>query len=283
MSTTETYNIPMQQMRGTYEKLRTENPILLAGQICIEKDTNRFKVGDGSTPWNGLKYANASVVEMARVPAATDDTFPVGQVWKNTSGTKKFYILDSVAPGAAAWKQVLTSDDLAVINADLSALADRMTEAEQEIARTEEIAKGAARAKVFATVAAMEAWLEDSENTDTLKVGDNLYIIDREVPDYWWDGEQAQELETQKVSLVDYPKTTEVQALIALHAENTTAHVTAEERTAWNAKADADNARLTGVPEAPTAAAGTNTDQLATTAFVFNTLTELVIDGGDLG
>ena len=38
--------------------------------------------------------------------------------------------------------------------------------------------------------------------------------------------------------------------------------------TAMNAKADKNNAALTGTPTAPTAAQGTNTTQLATTAFV---------------
>jgi len=39
-------------------------------------------------------------------------------------------------------------------------------------------------------------------------------------------------------------------------------------QTAVNTKADANNAALTGTPTAPTAAAGTNTTQIATTAFV---------------
>ena len=41
-------------------------------------------------------------------------------------------------------------------------------------------------------------------------------------------------------------------------------------QTAVNSKADAANASLTGVPTAPTAAAGTNTTQIATTAFVLS-------------
>jgi hypothetical protein len=43
-------------------------------------------------------------------------------------------------------------------------------------------------------------------------------------------------------------------------------------QTALNLKANAANAALTGVPIAPTAALGTDTDQLATTAFVQNAL-----------
>jgi len=41
-------------------------------------------------------------------------------------------------------------------------------------------------------------------------------------------------------------------------------------QTAVNSKADANSAALTGTPTAPTASSGTNTTQLATTAFVTN-------------
>lgn len=44
--------------------------------------------------------------------------------------------------------------------------------------------------------------------------------------------------------------------------------VTDTEKTTWNAKAPLASPLLTGIPTAPTAAAGTNTDQLATTKFV---------------
>ena len=33
------------------------NPLLLGGEIGIESDTNKFKIGDGSTLWAGLSYA----------------------------------------------------------------------------------------------------------------------------------------------------------------------------------------------------------------------------------
>lgn len=37
-----------------------------------------------------------------------------------------------------------------------------------------------------------------------IPLGTNFYIVDTSVPDYWWDGFEAQELETQKVDLNDY-------------------------------------------------------------------------------
>lgn len=80
----------------------------------------------------------------------------------------------------------------------------------------EAIARGKANSKVFATREDMYEWLEDSENTDMLNVGDNLYIIDLGVPDYWWDGESAQELEAEAPRLVDYYTKLQVQMLLPL-------------------------------------------------------------------
>ena len=77
------------------------------------------------------------------------------------------------------------------------------------------IAKGKNRAKVFNTTEDMNAWLSVEANKEVMLVGDNLYIVDTEVPDWWVtevlttpDAEtgfyyKIAELETQRVSLVD--------------------------------------------------------------------------------
>lgn len=70
-----------------------------------------------------------------------------------------------------------------------------------KLTELEAIARGAARALVFDTVAALDAWLTVSANTASLQVGDNLYIKATDVPDYWWDGTKKQVLETEKVVL----------------------------------------------------------------------------------
>ena len=46
----------MQQKRGTSSRWTSTNPILLAGEIGVETDTNKLKVGDGVTQWNSLGY-----------------------------------------------------------------------------------------------------------------------------------------------------------------------------------------------------------------------------------
>lgn len=76
------------------------------------------------------------------------------------------------------------------------------------------IALGRATGYVFDTEADMRAWLNVPENINNLVLGDNLYIRDVNVPDYWWDGTKAQQLETQLVDLTEYATKEEVDDLI---------------------------------------------------------------------
>ena len=51
----------MQQRRGTAAQWTAANPVLAAGEIGFETDTNKFKIGDGVNAWNTLvHYASAS-------------------------------------------------------------------------------------------------------------------------------------------------------------------------------------------------------------------------------
>ena len=46
----------MQQRRGTAQQWTAANPVLAAGEIGFETDTNKFKIGDGTNTWSLLKY-----------------------------------------------------------------------------------------------------------------------------------------------------------------------------------------------------------------------------------
>jgi hypothetical protein len=45
--------------RGTASQWSTANPVLSAGEIGLETNTNRTKYGDGTTAWNALPYSVA--------------------------------------------------------------------------------------------------------------------------------------------------------------------------------------------------------------------------------
>ena len=48
--------IRMQQRQGTADQWLTVDPVLGAGEIGFETDTNSFKIGDGVNSWNTLDY-----------------------------------------------------------------------------------------------------------------------------------------------------------------------------------------------------------------------------------
>jgi hypothetical protein len=50
----------IQNKRGTSSGLSSANPLLLDGEIIIESDTNKLKVGNGVYYWNELNYLNAN-------------------------------------------------------------------------------------------------------------------------------------------------------------------------------------------------------------------------------
>lgn len=50
----------IQMLRGTKSAITAENPVLLAGQPCVELDTGQMKVGNGTTAYNSLPYVGGS-------------------------------------------------------------------------------------------------------------------------------------------------------------------------------------------------------------------------------
>lgn len=53
--------ITIQLKRGTAARWNQTNPILALGELGLEIDTQKFKVGNGVTPWSALRYASGAV------------------------------------------------------------------------------------------------------------------------------------------------------------------------------------------------------------------------------
>lgn len=45
--------------RDLKDTLSSNNPLLYEGELCLEQDTNKLKIGDGITRWNDLPYISA--------------------------------------------------------------------------------------------------------------------------------------------------------------------------------------------------------------------------------
>ncbi|KAA6377110.1 MAG: hypothetical protein EZS28_027364, partial [Streblomastix strix] len=66
-----------------------------------------------------------------------------------------------------------------------------------QLQEVRDIASSKSKGYVFATTDEMNTWMEDQENVAKLAIGDNLYIVDKQVMDYWWDGSNLRALETE--------------------------------------------------------------------------------------
>lgn len=59
----------MRQIRGTASAWSSANTVLGAGEIGIETDTNKMKIGDGTTAWNSLGYHTHAWSEITSKPS----------------------------------------------------------------------------------------------------------------------------------------------------------------------------------------------------------------------
>jgi hypothetical protein len=75
--------VQIQLRRGLASEWSTANPTLASGEMGVETDTHKFKVGDGSTKWNLLPYSSGSVGATgptSTVPGPPGSTGPTGSI-----------------------------------------------------------------------------------------------------------------------------------------------------------------------------------------------------------
>lgn len=70
----------MQQRRDTAANWTLANPVLAAGEIGVETDTLRFKVGDGTSAWSSLAYVGLVTSVAGKQGAVTLDHRDVGNL-----------------------------------------------------------------------------------------------------------------------------------------------------------------------------------------------------------
>ncbi|KAA6401961.1 MAG: hypothetical protein EZS28_002505 [Streblomastix strix] len=72
-----------------------------------------------------------------------------------------------------------------------------------ELQEVRGIASGKSKAYVFDTQSDLNDWMAIQDNVAKLVIGDNLYIIDKQVVDYWWDGTDLKVLETEQPDMAN--------------------------------------------------------------------------------
>ena len=83
------------------------------------------------------------------------------------------------------------------------------------------IALGKANSLCFETEKNLTDWVAgnfnrtDGKTTSDLKIGDNLYVLELGVPDYWWDGKSIQPLGAEKPQLTDFYTKSQIDARLS--------------------------------------------------------------------
>lgn len=105
----KTLNVTLIMRNDTAANWASKNPVLTLGELGVETDTRKFKIGDGNTAYNSLKYGLGGNVEVKNTaPTASDVGYDIGTLWVDTTGTKA-YILFAKTASTATWIGLLDS------------------------------------------------------------------------------------------------------------------------------------------------------------------------------
>lgn len=123
MSTTLTSRIQLRN--DTASNWVTGNPVLLKGELGIEIDTGKMKVGDGATTWGTLSYLTSQIEISTVAPTTSDTDFDIGTLWIDTElGTVHILISSTTT---AVWIRLVDSTEIAKVAASIT--ADRLSTA----------------------------------------------------------------------------------------------------------------------------------------------------------
>ena len=91
---------------GTAAEWTAANPTLLQGEIGVETDTRRYKIGDGSTAWVGLSYYVDGVAIRGQCSKMDDGTIDI-----TSQGAYISTGLTATLDSGTAYGMVLGTDD----------------------------------------------------------------------------------------------------------------------------------------------------------------------------
>lgn len=92
----KTLNVTLIMRNDTAANWTSKNPVLTLGELGVETDTRKFKIGDGTTAYNSLKYGLGGNVEVkSTAPTASDVGYDIGTLWVDTTGTKAYILLQN--------------------------------------------------------------------------------------------------------------------------------------------------------------------------------------------
>jgi len=284
--------VRLQIRRGTASQWTSANPILAAGEMGVETDTRKVKIGDGTTGWTSLNYIAADNPEISEIAQDAIDAALV-------AGTG---IVKSYNDGA---NTITVSVDTSVIatKAELAEVAqdsiDQALTAGTGITKNYNDAANTLTVSVDTDVISTKQYVDD----EITNLGNNL---NNTIGDYVPLSEKGTALGvatldadtlvplSQLTNATDYADNSALNAQVAAisaasdaldnhNSDQTNVHgivdtaalVTLDGNQTLTSKSLTSPA-LTGTPTAPTADPSTNTTQIATTAFVSTAVNNLV-------
>lgn len=79
--------IQLRLRRGTTTEWTTANPVLASGELGVDITQSKFKIGDGTTPWNSLSFATGTAGAQGLTPVfSRQGTLGV------LTGTQRLYV-----------------------------------------------------------------------------------------------------------------------------------------------------------------------------------------------
>ncbi len=133
----------MQQRRGTAAQWTAANPVLGAGEIGFETDTNKFKIGNGSTAWTSLSYFidGSSIIDGApdllntlnELAAALGDDPAFFTTVANNLGNAVNVLSNS---------QTATSNALSLVQGNVASISNSITAIQNNISTQSETIQG---------------------------------------------------------------------------------------------------------------------------------------------
>lgn len=115
MATTERILDSKIQLRNdTAANWKAANPVLLKGELGIEIDTRKMKIGDGISTYTALKYLSEDIVVGNTSPTDSDTDYDIGELWVNQS-TQTVHVLISTSATSAIWKRLVTAEEIVVV------------------------------------------------------------------------------------------------------------------------------------------------------------------------
>ena len=95
-------NTRIQLKHGLAAKWTEKNPVLLAGELGIETDTLKMKVGDGTSNWSALGYLGADANDILAIINENRDSCTTVEVAKGQSDTEALATISNPKNGDTA-------------------------------------------------------------------------------------------------------------------------------------------------------------------------------------